>query len=82
MQGDPLILSQIVGSRASSPRNRGVKALEIVAPPATTRCPSCRSSATLLETFVVRELVRQSSWLEGIAALGHWRTYDVIATDQ
>jgi len=30
----------------------------------------------LLETFVVGELVRQASWLEGIAALGHWRTYD------
>jgi uncharacterized protein len=30
----------------------------------------------LLETFVVGELVRQASWLDGIAALGHWRTYD------
>ena len=30
----------------------------------------------LLETFVVGELLRQASWLEGIAAHGHWRTYD------
>ena len=25
---------------------------------------------------MVGELVRQASWLEGIAAYGHWRTYD------
>jgi predicted AAA+ superfamily ATPase len=30
----------------------------------------------LLETFVVGELLRQASWLGGIAAHGHWRTYD------
>lgn len=30
----------------------------------------------LLETFVVGELCREASWLEGIAALGHWRTHD------
>ncbi len=30
----------------------------------------------LLETFVVGELVTQASWLEGITAYGHWRTYD------
>jgi predicted AAA+ superfamily ATPase len=30
----------------------------------------------LLETFVVGELVRQASWLQEIANLGHWRTYD------
>ena len=30
----------------------------------------------LLETFVVGELVRQASWLDGIAGPGHWRTRD------
>lgn len=30
----------------------------------------------LLETFVVGELLKQASWLEGIAGVGHWRTRD------
>lgn len=30
----------------------------------------------LLETFAVGELVRQASWLDGIAGVGHWRTID------
>ncbi len=30
----------------------------------------------LLETFVVGELVREASWLEKVAAYGHWRTSD------
>lgn len=30
----------------------------------------------LLETFVVGELLKQASWMEGIAGLGHWRTRD------
>jgi uncharacterized protein len=30
----------------------------------------------LLETFVVGELMRQASWLDGVASYGHWRTYD------
>lgn len=30
----------------------------------------------LLETFVVSELLKQASWLDGIAGHGHWRTYD------
>lgn len=30
----------------------------------------------LLETFVVGELVKQASWLDGVAGLGHWRTRD------
>lgn len=30
----------------------------------------------LLETFVVGELMKQASWLDGIADLGHWRTRD------
>lgn len=38
--------------------------------------PSLSQFGHLLETFVVGELVRQASWLEGIAAWGHWRTYD------
>lgn len=30
----------------------------------------------LLETFVVGELLKQVSWLDGIAGVGHWRTRD------
>jgi predicted AAA+ superfamily ATPase len=30
----------------------------------------------LLETFVVGELIKQSTWLDGIAGWHHWRTYD------
>jgi hypothetical protein len=30
----------------------------------------------LLETFVVSELTKQASWLDGIAGVGHWRTRD------
>lgn len=30
----------------------------------------------LLETFVVAELMKQASWLDGIAGIGHWRTRD------
>lgn len=30
----------------------------------------------LLETFVVGEIIRQASWLEGIITVGHWRTSD------
>lgn len=30
----------------------------------------------LLETFVVGELLKQLSWLDGIAGCGHWRTHD------
>lgn len=30
----------------------------------------------LLETFAVFELIKQSTWLEGIAGTGHWRTHD------
>jgi len=30
----------------------------------------------LLETFVVGEIQRQASWLDGIAGVGHWRTRD------
>jgi len=30
----------------------------------------------LLETFVVGELMKQASWLDGIAGIGHWRTRD------
>ena len=30
----------------------------------------------LLETFVVGELMKQASWLEGLAGVGHWRTWD------
>jgi len=30
----------------------------------------------LVETFAVGELRKQASWLDGIAGLGHWRTYE------
>ncbi|MHB8296883.1 MAG: ATP-binding protein [Acidimicrobiales bacterium] len=30
----------------------------------------------LLETFVVSELMKQASWLDDVAAYGHWRTHD------
>lgn len=30
----------------------------------------------LLESFVVSELLKQASWLDGIAGEGHWRTHD------
>ena len=30
----------------------------------------------LLETFVVGELLKQASWLDGLAGAGHWRTRD------
>jgi predicted AAA+ superfamily ATPase len=35
----------------------------------------------LLETFVVLEILKQASWLEGIAGTGHWRTHDGIEVD-
>ena len=30
----------------------------------------------LAETFVVSELVKEASWMDSIAGVGHWRTYD------
>lgn len=30
----------------------------------------------LVETFVVGELLKEVSWMDGIAGVGHWRTYD------
>ena len=30
----------------------------------------------LLETFVVGELMKDASWIDGITSLGHWRTYE------
>ena len=30
----------------------------------------------LLESFVVNELMRKVSWLEGVSGIGHWRTHD------
>lgn len=41
------------------------------------RAPSALTElGHLLETFVVGELLKQASWLDGIAGLGHWRTRD------
>jgi len=35
----------------------------------------------LLETFVVGELLKEASWLDGINGAGHWRTYDGAEVD-
>lgn len=35
----------------------------------------------LLETFVVGEVRKQASWMDGIAGLGHWRTHDGAEVD-
>lgn len=35
----------------------------------------------LLETFVIGEIRKEASWMEGIAALGHWRTHDGAEVD-
>lgn len=35
----------------------------------------------LLETFVVGELRKQASWLEGVFPPGHWRTHDAEEVD-
>ena len=35
----------------------------------------------LLESFVVGELIRHASWLDNIAAVGHWRTIDRYEVD-
>ncbi len=35
----------------------------------------------LLESFVVLEILKQASWLDGIAGTGHWRTHDGIEVD-
>ena len=35
----------------------------------------------LLETFVVGELLKEASWLDGINGTGHWRTYDGAEVD-
>jgi uncharacterized protein len=35
----------------------------------------------LLETFVVAEVMKQLSWMDDIAGLGHWRTHDGAEVD-
>lgn len=35
----------------------------------------------LLETFVVFEILKQASWLGGVAGTGHWRTHDGVEVD-
>ncbi len=34
-----------------------------------------------METFVVAELLKEASWMDGIAGVGHWRTYDGVEVD-
>jgi uncharacterized protein len=35
----------------------------------------------LLETFVVAEVRKQVSWMDGVATVGHWRTRDGVEVD-
>lgn len=35
----------------------------------------------LLETFVVGEVRKQLSWLDGVGSIGHWRTHDGVEVD-
>jgi uncharacterized protein len=35
----------------------------------------------LLETFVVFEILKQTSWISGVSGTGHWRTHDGIEVD-
>lgn len=35
----------------------------------------------LLETFVVGEVRKQLSWMDGVSAVGHWRTHDGVEVD-
>jgi len=35
----------------------------------------------LAETFVVGEVLKEVSWLDGISSAGHWRTYDAEEVD-
>jgi predicted AAA+ superfamily ATPase len=35
----------------------------------------------LLETFVVGELMKQMSWIDGVVTAGHWRTRDGVEVD-
>ena len=35
----------------------------------------------LLETFAVGEIIKQASWMDSIAAIGHWRTHDGVEVD-
>lgn len=35
----------------------------------------------LVETFVVSEVRKQASWQDGVAGIGHWRTYDGVEVD-
>lgn len=35
----------------------------------------------LLETFVAGEVLKQVSWMDGIAGVGHWRTHDGAEVD-
>jgi len=43
---------------------------------ATRDAASLSQFGHLLETFVVGELIREASWLDDVAACGHWRTHD------
>ncbi len=51
--------------------------LRLTASRLTARDPTALTElGHLVETFVVGELRKQASWMEGIAGLGHWRTSD------
>ncbi len=73
-----------LGSRAGSrPKihvlDSGVAArlLRLTAEKLVRRQPTALTElGHLLESFVVGELLKQSSWVDGIAGVGHWRTRD------
>jgi len=46
-----------------------------------TTASSLQQFGHLLETFVVGEVRKQVSWMEGIAGTGHWRTHDGVEVD-
>lgn len=49
--------------------------LRLTLPRLVSRDPAALTDlGHLLETFVVGEIRKQASWMEGIAGLGHWRT--------
>ncbi len=51
--------------------------LRLSADKLSSRDPSAMTEfGHLLETFVIGEILKQVSWLDGISGVGHWRTRD------
>lgn len=55
----------------------GLTAAKLSRPNAT----SLQQFGHLLETFVVGEVRKQASWMDGIGAVGHWRTREGVEVD-